>query len=834
MLAKHAKRLRILPYVFALCLGLLPGSFMIGADEFTLYSFTRQRLTDVYYSEGANAGDLNNDGHPDVVYGPYWFEGPTFQKKHEIYPAKEQNREKYADNFFNWVYDFNGDGWKDILVVGFPGTPGYVYENPKAGGFDKPWKKHQVLKAVSNESPQFTNVVGDPRPELLCTSEGRFGFASVNWENPFGEWKFHQISVRSAPKPFGHGLGVGDVNGDGRNDILVVNGWFEQPPESPETVRWEFHEAAFSNSYGGAEMYVYDVDGDGLNDVITSLAAHDFGLAWYKQEKVGGRTVFRQQLIVGDRPEQNRYGVVFSEPHSVALVDMDGDGLKDIVTGKTYYSHHKQSPMWDAGPVVYWFKLTRTGKGVDWIPHRIDGEAGIGRQISIVDLNGDKLPDVVVGGMRGCHVLVQKRQTVSADAWKAAQPQPIAVLANQTVKAPRSVLEKGSGKVASALEGEDLKILQTTAGSTSVQPMKGFTGDVWSGGKQLFWSKGKPGDRLDLELNVDKAGKYEIAGVFTMARDYAQVQVILDGKPLGKVLDCYNYPDVITTGVTTIGTAELSAGAHKLTLEIKGSNPSALKSYLVGLDYLVLRPATADASTSQSWRSLPLIKDGKVDPAWQQLGWGQLVVDNGSLRTECDERGLGLLLYQPEKFGNCQLRVVYRSKDARSNSGVYVRIDDGILKQIEDKGPAVQRTKDGKLTPESLKEMEAASEKERGPWYAVHHGYEVQICDEADTFHRTGAIYSLAKADAAPAASRSAWRTMIITLDGNRIKVELDGKQVSSFDSEARDIPERKQWHEPRREPKRPMVGYFGLQTHDPGDVVYFKEVSVRPLDATR
>ena len=148
-------------------------------------------------------------------------------------------------------------------------------------------------------------------------------------------------------------------------------------------------------------MYAYDVDGDGDNDVITSLAAHDFGLAWYEQDKSGGEPVFRMHLIMGDQPAQSRYGVVFSELHSLALADMDGDGLKDIITGKTYYSHHQQSPQWDAGAVVYWFKLVRTKDGVDWVPHKIDGVSGIGRQISIADVNGDHLPDVVVGGMLG-------------------------------------------------------------------------------------------------------------------------------------------------------------------------------------------------------------------------------------------------------------------------------------------------------------------------------------------------------------------------------------------------------------------------------------------------
>ena len=156
---------------------------------------------------------------------------------------------------------------------------------------------------------------------------------------------------------------------------------------------------------------------------------------------------------MGDKPADNPFGLVFSELHSVALVDMDGDGLKDIVTGKTYYSHHKQSPMWDAGAVVYWFKLDRTKTGVEWIPHKIDGEAGIGRQISIVDVNGDKLPDIVVGGMVGAHVLTHKVEKVSKEQWDAAQPKRMKFDAPKFVRGPESVLDKKTGRAAGAIEG---------------------------------------------------------------------------------------------------------------------------------------------------------------------------------------------------------------------------------------------------------------------------------------------------------------------------------------------------------------------------------------------
>ena len=460
----------------ALCAATLVCSSAV-ADDYHLHTFKRQQLTDIYYSEGANFGDINGDGKPDVVHGPYWFEGPTFKKKHEIYPAKPQNRNRYANNFFSWVYDFNGDGTPDVFTVGFPGTPAYVYQNPGRKNLDRLWKKHQVFDWVSNESPRLTNIVGDDKPELVCTRDGKYGYATIDWKNPFKPWTFHAISKKVTATRFGHGLGIGDINGDKRLDLIAKNGWFEQPkslasggrkpagnnPEADATGSplWNFHPFEFTRA-GGAEMFAYDVNGDGLNDVITSLQAHAFGLAWFEQVKKDGKISFKKHLIMGSKASENKYGVVFSELHSVNLVDMDGDGLKDIVTGKTYWSHHKQAPQWDAGAVVYWFKLVRKKSKVafrsakerasvrptkktsrpsstagnarafaerkttlvDWIPHKIDGKAGIGRQVTVGDINGDKLPDIVVGGMKGCHVLLHSKKKVSKAEYESHQPKP--------------------------------------------------------------------------------------------------------------------------------------------------------------------------------------------------------------------------------------------------------------------------------------------------------------------------------------------------------------------------------------------------------------------------
>jgi len=117
------------------------------------------------------------------------------------------------------------------LTVGFPGTPAFVYRNPGQPRGSKRWAKHQVLDWVSNESPQLIQLVGDERPELVCTRDGFYGYASIDWSKPFGDWSFISISAQMADKRFGHGLGVGDINGDGRLDILHANGWIEEPKE---------------------------------------------------------------------------------------------------------------------------------------------------------------------------------------------------------------------------------------------------------------------------------------------------------------------------------------------------------------------------------------------------------------------------------------------------------------------------------------------------------------------------------------------------------------------------------------------------------------------------
>lgn len=390
-----------------------------AAEDYTVHQFERMQLGSKFYAEGATFGDINGDGHQDLISGPYWYEGPGFKTKHEYYPVKEWNIKGYSDNFFAFVHDVNHDNWLDIVILGFPGKEGFWYANPK----NKPghWKKHLAHPAVDNESPTYTDLTGDGEPEIVFHTGGQLGYAGPG-KDPTQPWRFHAISPNLKYGRFTHGLGVGDVNGDGKPDILEKNGWWEQPSDLGKPGFWTRHPFKFTGA-GGAQMYAYDVDGDGDQDVITSKAAHAYGLSWFENVKRDGEITFVEHRIMGSKPEENKYGVVFSQLHAVALEDMDGDGVKDIITGKRFWAHQGHDPGAKDAPVNYWFKTVRTKKGVDFLPYQINDQSGVGTQVVVGDVTGNQLPDLVVGNKSGTYLLVHKKVKVDQSAWKKAQPQ---------------------------------------------------------------------------------------------------------------------------------------------------------------------------------------------------------------------------------------------------------------------------------------------------------------------------------------------------------------------------------------------------------------------------
>jgi hypothetical protein len=375
-------------------------------------SWKKTVIEDKFRSEGVAIADVNKDGKLDVLIGDSWYEAPTWKKEDIRKPGNfGDGLHGYSECMTCWTDDINGDGWVDQIVVGFPGKPAAWYENPK--GKSGYWPRHEIWHSACNETPLYADLFGDGHRVLVMgwQPKGKDNEGQMAWFTPGSDpsqpWEMHAISEPSSPGKiipgtvrFAHGLGVGDLNGDGRQDVICTGGWWQQPQSARNSsTAWAFHPAQLGGAV--ADMISYDVNQDGKADVIAS-SAHQFGIWWFEQgDNQNGSPVFTKHDLFPD---------LVSETHALIAADINGDGLKDLVSGKRFWSHGNSEPGSDKPARLYWLEARRGADGkIGFTPREIDDQSGIGTQFVVADTNGDGLLDIVTSNKKGVFLLEQVR-----------------------------------------------------------------------------------------------------------------------------------------------------------------------------------------------------------------------------------------------------------------------------------------------------------------------------------------------------------------------------------------------------------------------------------------
>jgi len=334
--------------------------------------------------EACGVADFDRDGDLDIVCGDAWYESPTWTR-HPIGLVRSVGG--YRVDFADVPMDVDGDGWTDVVSCSWHDRGVFWRRNPGATGGD--WKTRIIDRPGNMETAIAADVDGDGRLDFVPNTVN----ATVWYSLSDGTLVPHMISTDRG----GHGVGVGDVDGDGRSDILGPDGWFRGPVD-PINGEWVFH-GDWSLGGAGISIIVHDFDGDRLADVFWGMG-HDYGLFWLKQERDdAGNRIWTRRLVDDS----------WSQAHGLVLVDLDRDGTPEVVTGKRRHAHNGKDPggedellvcTYRFDPVDGTFKKTTLSRG---------GDVGAGHYPVVVDLDLDGDLDIVLPGKSGLHMLRNRR-----------------------------------------------------------------------------------------------------------------------------------------------------------------------------------------------------------------------------------------------------------------------------------------------------------------------------------------------------------------------------------------------------------------------------------------